>query len=286
MRDGFGTQVWVDGNKYEGEWKENMRHGKGAFWVRVGRKLRKQYTGDWRRNMRHGLGIFFYDNGDKYEGEWRHNRRYGRGKHMFSNGDVYEGDWIEDKRNGLGVLTLSNGDRYEGQWMDDKKDGPGRFFYKDTAKVYQGEWVADVAKCGVYCDIAPSDSPFLGDEGLDRFDLPPLGLEDAAAVLTEAVARIRATREGGPDWVDAPDGFTEEEIDRLRKVFDAEDGGGSGAIIGSDLQTCLAAVGYELTEDETTDVLMELDADVTTALSFEDFLRVYASFRGAGPPAE
>ena len=52
-------------------------------------------------------------------------------------------------RSGLGVLTFVNGDRYEGHWLADKKEGPGRHFYSATRKVYTGEWVDDVAKCGV-----------------------------------------------------------------------------------------------------------------------------------------
>ena len=52
-------------------------------------------------------------------------------------------------RSGLGVITFVNGDRYEGHWLVDKKEGPGRYFYTATGKVYTGEWVDDVPKCGV-----------------------------------------------------------------------------------------------------------------------------------------
>ena len=52
-RHGFGTQTWVRGDKYEGEWREGKRYGKGTYWVKEGRKIRKQYTGDWRNNSRH-----------------------------------------------------------------------------------------------------------------------------------------------------------------------------------------------------------------------------------------
>lgn len=30
------------------EWERDKRHGKGTFWVREGRNLRKQYAGDWK----------------------------------------------------------------------------------------------------------------------------------------------------------------------------------------------------------------------------------------------
>jgi hypothetical protein len=51
------------------------------------------------------------------------------------------------------VRSLANGDRYDGYWLHDKKEGPGRFFYKATRKVYEGEWVGGSPKCGTYRDL-------------------------------------------------------------------------------------------------------------------------------------
>jgi hypothetical protein len=31
-RWGYGTQIWPDGAKYEGYWKNNKAHGRGKFW--------------------------------------------------------------------------------------------------------------------------------------------------------------------------------------------------------------------------------------------------------------
>lgn len=31
MRDGEGTQIWPDGSKYVGHWKNDMADGKGRF---------------------------------------------------------------------------------------------------------------------------------------------------------------------------------------------------------------------------------------------------------------
>ncbi len=33
-------------------------------------KLRREYTGDWYEDRRHGRGAFFYTNGDRYDGYW------------------------------------------------------------------------------------------------------------------------------------------------------------------------------------------------------------------------
>lgn len=46
---------------------------------------------------------------------------------------------------------IDDGNRYEGHWSEDKKEGPGRYYYFTTNKLYEGEWLNDVAKCGVRC---------------------------------------------------------------------------------------------------------------------------------------
>jgi len=33
MRNGTGTQTYSDGEKYEGEWKDGMRHGAGDLYL-------------------------------------------------------------------------------------------------------------------------------------------------------------------------------------------------------------------------------------------------------------
>ncbi len=36
MREGKGTQIWPDGTKYEGDWKDNSAWGYGKFIHRNG----------------------------------------------------------------------------------------------------------------------------------------------------------------------------------------------------------------------------------------------------------
>ena len=42
--------------KYEGEWLDNQKHGRGTQWVRRDGKLRKQYTGDWVHGTKQVVG--------------------------------------------------------------------------------------------------------------------------------------------------------------------------------------------------------------------------------------
>lgn len=44
VREGYGVQVWTDGAKYEGYWKDNMAEGRGIFWHAEG----DVYEGEFR----------------------------------------------------------------------------------------------------------------------------------------------------------------------------------------------------------------------------------------------
>lgn len=43
------------------------------------------YDGEWKNNLRHGVGICYYANGDIYEGKWEEDRRNGLGKNSILN---------------------------------------------------------------------------------------------------------------------------------------------------------------------------------------------------------
>ena len=47
---------WDDGCKYDGDWKDDVRHGKGTFEYTNGDK----YEGDWADDIQHGKGTYFF----------------------------------------------------------------------------------------------------------------------------------------------------------------------------------------------------------------------------------
>ena len=55
-----------NGNIYEGEWKDDNRHGQGTFYYVTG----ASYSGEWNNGLIHGYGIYNYVNGDIYEGDF------------------------------------------------------------------------------------------------------------------------------------------------------------------------------------------------------------------------
>ena len=54
------TMTYPNGNKYEGEWKDGMMHGKGVLTDLDGNK----YEGEWEKGEMHGTGKMTYKNGD------------------------------------------------------------------------------------------------------------------------------------------------------------------------------------------------------------------------------
>ncbi|MAP01856.1 MAG: hypothetical protein CMD01_03455 [Flavobacteriales bacterium] len=92
--NGFGIYSWAD--KYEGEWTDGKRNGKGTMHWSDGTK----YQGQWKEDKRHGQGIYTYG-----EGEWE--------------GDVYSGEFKNDIFSGQGTYTTSNGKIFHsGLWVD------------------------------------------------------------------------------------------------------------------------------------------------------------------------
>jgi hypothetical protein len=59
----FKTVHYVDGEKYEGEIKNNKRSGYGINYYPNGNK----YEGWWENDLKHGTGTFFFNDGSLYD---------------------------------------------------------------------------------------------------------------------------------------------------------------------------------------------------------------------------
>jgi len=87
---------------YDGEWKNKSAHGYGVMKWQNG----DRYEGDWAEGLRHGKGKYISKStGGKYDGEYSTDLKDGKGKYVFSNGDWYDGDWKDGLRNGQGVYV-------------------------------------------------------------------------------------------------------------------------------------------------------------------------------------
>ena len=69
--DGVGVYTWQDGRKYEGEYKDDKKHGFGIYIWSDGRV----YRGNWYKGKQHGLGIYTVPNQGEKFGLWEDGKR-------------------------------------------------------------------------------------------------------------------------------------------------------------------------------------------------------------------
>ncbi|CAF0891155.1 unnamed protein product [Adineta steineri] len=95
-RHGRGICNYSNGNKYNGEWLNGAKEGRGKFiWGKDGTQW---YEGDYRNDNMNGHGTMCYSNGQKYDGEFRDGQLHGQGTVMDSNGRIVrKGRWENSK---------------------------------------------------------------------------------------------------------------------------------------------------------------------------------------------
>lgn len=102
---GFGIYTFPNGDRYEGEWLNSLRHGSGKCTFISG----MYYEGQWQNDMFHGQGKLVYSN-TTYVGQFMNGKKNGQGV-MSWNGTLqkYEGPWVDNNQHGEGVWTFANG---------------------------------------------------------------------------------------------------------------------------------------------------------------------------------
>ncbi|CAF4929612.1 unnamed protein product [Rotaria sp. Silwood1] len=91
-RTGQGVFTLANGERYEGQFKDNNFNGKGTYYYANG----NQYTGDWVDDKKSGKGVFTWANGNQYKGQFKDDNKHGKGKLYHANGDVQKGVWFND----------------------------------------------------------------------------------------------------------------------------------------------------------------------------------------------
>ena len=132
---GVGTYVWADGQRYVGEWANDVQQGRGVWSSRAG----DRYEGAYVAGRREGVGSMTYASGMRYDGTWKADQESGRGKLQFVNGDRYEGDFVAGERTGNGTYVQKSGSTYTGQWLRGLREGNGVEEWP-TGQRYEGAW--------------------------------------------------------------------------------------------------------------------------------------------------
>ena len=164
-RDGYGVMTYSN-NRYEGDFKDDKKDGQGILYSNG-----RRYEGHFKDDEIDGKGAFYYSNGDRFIGQFKHNL-FSNGIFYFNNGHKYEGsfendefcgkgiytydgnqykgDYKDDKKEGQGVLTFYNGDRYDGEFKDDERNGLGTMTFHNGDR-YEGLFKNDeFSGMGVY----------------------------------------------------------------------------------------------------------------------------------------
>ncbi len=68
-----------------------------------------KYEGDWADDIQHGKGTYFFHTGDRYEGSYLLGERTGEGVYYHANGDKYVGNFKDGMQDGKGTFTWANG---------------------------------------------------------------------------------------------------------------------------------------------------------------------------------
>ena len=127
-----------NGDVYEGEMVNGLRHGKGKYTWANG----DVYEGEYKDGKYHGQGKYTSSKGWVYEGQFTDGQITGKGKITYATGAVYEGELLKGNKNGFGRITYTDGLYYEGEWKNDKKHGKSTYTQKlgSYTLLYTGMW--------------------------------------------------------------------------------------------------------------------------------------------------
>lgn len=137
-RHGHGLMVWVNGDRYEGDWKKGEIEGEGTFTYAA---YGYSYTGHFKKGLIQGHGTFRFTNGNIMEGDWT-SIGTGTGYLLFADGSRYDGPFLNGLCHGQGVRSWPNGDRYEGSFVNGRMTGLGKMRSADGSS-YDGGWFED-----------------------------------------------------------------------------------------------------------------------------------------------
>lgn len=187
VRHGTGRMEWIDGTVYEGDFREGKIHGSGKMSDPDG----EVYTGTFDSEIRHGYGNLVFQNGDVYEGSFVKGVISGEGSYQEkATGNSYSGLFLKGKRHGEGTLIYEDGRKYQGWFREGLKEGFGELL-QANGKTYRGFFSKDVRHGAGVLDDKEQDS--LHFQSWDNGEL-------VSNELIEVVENCRLVIEG-QDWM-------------------------------------------------------------------------------------
>jgi hypothetical protein len=146
--NGTGTMIYDNGDIYEGEWIDGLRHGNGIFTTYNEDGEVATYNGNWENDKKNGSGIY-KDEDYEYMGSWKNDKKHGNGT-LESTVIEYIGQWVDGYMQGQGEYIFhfleSFKQHYVGELYMDSFSGVGKLeTFEDgkLTKVENGYFVRD-----------------------------------------------------------------------------------------------------------------------------------------------
>ena len=146
--NGKGKYVDEFGNCYVGRFKNSNFNGYGIMdynnysCTSESEILPTYYEGNWKDNSKHGKGKIQYNNESKYVGSFKFDELHGKGKYTFPDGMYYIGKMKLGTITGYGTLyTADKKPVYKGYWLNNSYNGKGTY-YEDGEIYYKGKWTS------------------------------------------------------------------------------------------------------------------------------------------------
>ena len=155
QRDGYGLEVFKNGDKFLGQFDSDIRNEKGVYYFSPIKNEENEnsvniqsecYLGEWKNNLKDKNGIYIWL--DQQENKYEYNN---------TNFDAYIGEFEEDKYIRGTYLTKLNNEYtlYHGNFSKEgkKNDNNGYFFSSKWNKMFHGKFVDDALENGYLCSF-------------------------------------------------------------------------------------------------------------------------------------
>ena len=136
VKEVFGIQIDINGNKYVGMFKNGMFEGRGRLILHKG----DYYEGEFVQNKANGFGKYVNAKGEIYNGYWVNDKQEGQGELILKDGSIYQGQFKDGKKNGKGKITWRDNSYYEGDFVNNYYEGYGVYIMVNKRKGYLGQW--------------------------------------------------------------------------------------------------------------------------------------------------
>ena len=101
------TEEELPGEFFEGTLDMGVRQGFGKYtWPGVEPDtIKAMYEGEYKDNKKHGQGTMIFPDKSKYVGEWVEDEMTGTGVYTYATGDTYSGTLLKGKKHGKGTYV-------------------------------------------------------------------------------------------------------------------------------------------------------------------------------------